>query len=119
MKRRKITLTDQNEKPFRKLKTTIVNEFFAVHGTVLAAKGYAFDGKTSIDREEWTLTHIPTGGAVTTRGYTKEALIRAANMLLEIGDWNFTDYKDAQRFDSKEVRSVLKMSQYPNAVFTH
>jgi len=119
MKRRKINIVDQEGKPFRTLKTTIVNEFFAVHGTLYKIKGYAYDGDTSIDREDWTLTHTPTGAAVTTRGYTKEALIRAADMLIEIGDWDFTDPKEAtERFNPKEVMSVIKMAQYPNVILT-
>ena len=117
MKRRKINLADQKGKQFRTLKTTVVNDFFAVHGTINTAKGYAFDGKTSIDREDYTLTHILTGAAVTTRGYTKETLIRAATMLLQLGDWNFTDPAEAKkRFDPKEVKLVLNNASIPFAI---
>lgn len=100
MKRRKIKLsmTNKEEEYKRPIKTTVVNEFFAVHGTVT----------DKIDRNDVTLTHIPTGFAVVTRGFSKESLIRAADKLLELGDWNFTNPEGAKRFHPKEIMNVLE-----------
>lgn len=114
MKRRKINLGMKDQEKGieynRPIKTTVVNEFFAVHGTI-----YGDDNK--IDREDKTLTHIPTGFAVTKRGYTKEALIRVANMLLKLGDWNFTDPAEAlKRFKPADIKNTLQLAKYPNAI---
>jgi len=113
MKRRKIELSiGEKEKftHFRPIKTTIVNEFFAVHGTI-------YGDNDEIDREDKTLTHLLTGFAVTKRGYSKEALIRAADMLLKLGDWNFTDPAEAlKRFKPADIRTTLQLAKYPNAI---
>jgi len=114
MKRRKIILTDTKRNPLRKIKTTVVNEVFAVHGTIFSWPGYAYDGKTSVSRKDYTLTHIPTGAAVV-QNRTKDTLIRAAKKLMELGNWDFTDPDMAtELFDTKRVMAIIDESQIPN-----
>jgi len=104
MKRRKITLNMGNKKTGevwkRPIKTTIVNEFFSVHGTIGA------DDK--IEHDSFTLTHIPTGWAIVQDRWDKDQLIRAANNLLMLGDWGFTDPKQAtERFTPRDVMAII------------
>ena len=104
MKRRKINLGMGNKKTGetwkRPIKTTIVNEVFAVHGTIQE------DDK--IDRSGFTLTHIPTGWAVVQNRNSKDQLIRAAKNLLMLGDWKFTDPADAtELFEPSEVMAIV------------
>ncbi len=104
MKRRKITLKmftkSTGRKTLRPIKTTIVNEFFSVHGTIQSSD--------KIDRNSFTLTHILTGWAIVQDRWDKSQLIRAAQNLLMLGDWDFTDPNEAmERFTPKEVMAIV------------
>ncbi len=103
MKRRKITLKmftkSTGMKTLRPIKTTVVNEFFAVHGTIQ-------DGD-KIDRASFTLTHIPTGWAIVQDRASKDQLLQAANNLLMLGDWDFTDPAMATRFKPCDVMAIV------------
>lgn len=103
MKRRQITLNMENKKTGetwkRPIKTTIVNEFFSVHGTIGV--------KDNIERDSFTLTHIPTGWALVQDRSDKAQLIRAAKNLPMIGDWNFTDPEEAKKLPSKTIWAII------------
>ena len=103
MKRRKIQLGMGNKKTGetwkRPIKTTIVNEIFAVHGTII--------NDDKIDRVGFTLTHIPTGWAVVQDRPSKDQLLRAATNLLMLGDWSFTDPKQATKFKPADVMAIV------------
>lgn len=114
MKRKRIKIVDNDKKVvIRTIKTIVVNDLFAVHGTINSGPGPCYDEKsdTSINRKKWTLTHIPTGAAVTKMGHDKNVLIRAVDVLMEMGDWNFTDPEEAlKRFDGKQVMAAVRWS---------
>ncbi len=103
MKRRKIQLGMGNKKTGetwkRPIKTTVVNEFFAVHGTII--------NEDKIDRASFTLTHILTGWSIVQDRLSKDQLIRAANNLLMLGDWDFTDPAMATRFKPCDVMAII------------
>lgn len=104
MKRRKINIGMGNKRTGetwkRPIKTTIVNEFFAVHGTILE--------NDKIDRVSFTLTHIPTGWAIVQDRVSKNQLLRAAHNLLMLGDWDFTDPKQATAlFNPSDVMAIV------------
>jgi len=111
MKRRKIKLGMEDKEKgttfIRPIKTTIVNDVFAVHGTVY--------GDDRPSREDWTLTHIKTGYAVIRKGYSKAGLIRAANLLLNLsGNWDFDHPSEAtQRFNPSEVMEIIRTCDVP------
>jgi hypothetical protein len=58
----------------------------------------------------WTLTHIPTGLAFSTRIYTKRNALRMLRKLQSVLDWNFT---------SANSRKIANISEQGKTLIRH
>lgn len=105
------TLRDMKPEGFTERQADVVG-CFAIHNSLVSID----DGPLTEDPEQWTVTHIPSGGAITAMLWTKESAIWLVEQIKHLTDWETFGPESSDYWDVYERLKPIRLTAFYKSI---